>query len=178
MRDERPSCGTTGKGLQHRGFNLEESASFQRIADRAHNGDPLPGHRSSLRTDDQIDIALPDPGLFAHLLVRHGQRAQRLRGHLPRVGEDGQLPPAGTDHLAVDEDDIAEVDVGLPGIKCVHPDAGQADHRLQLGAVTFLEGGETQLAGIAGEHHPARHADMLTCGGVGRQFRICGSDLG
>ena len=51
----------------------------------------------------------PDASLLGELLVQHRQRTQRLRGDLPRVGEDRQLTAAGADHDAPGEEVVAEV---------------------------------------------------------------------
>ena len=78
--------------------------------------------------------------------MRHRQRSQRLGRHLPTVAEHGQLAAPRADHLAVDADDVADIDVGFPFLQRFLADAGQAEHCLQLGAVAFLERGEAQLA--------------------------------
>ena len=74
MGHERPGRRPAGQGLQHRGLDLEKAATLQGVADGPHHRDALPGHRAGLRPHDQVDVALPDPGLLAHLLVRHRQR--------------------------------------------------------------------------------------------------------
>ena len=89
MCDERPSRRTSGKRLQDRRFDFEKPAPFQCAAQRPDDGNSLPGHRTRLWADDQIDVALPHPRLFAHLLVRDGQRSQRLGCHPPGVGQHG-----------------------------------------------------------------------------------------
>jgi hypothetical protein len=45
-----------------------------------------------------------------------------------------------------------------------------------LGAVSFLECGKTQLARVAGEHHPPGNTDDVTGGRIGREIGICGAD--
>ena len=74
--------------------------------------------------------------------------------------------------------DVAEVDVGLPRVERFLPDAVEADHHLQLGAVALLQCRETQLSGVAGKHHPTGDADDLAGLGVGGQVRIGLPDLG
>ncbi len=61
MRDERPSRGATGKRLQHRRLDFEKPAPFQCVPYRADDSDSLASHRSRLRADNQIDVALPNP---------------------------------------------------------------------------------------------------------------------
>ena len=77
----------------------------------------------------------------------------------------------------MDADDVADIDVGFPFVERFLADAGEAEHHLQLGAVAFLEGGEAQLARVAGEHHPAGNRDDVTGGRICRQIGICGADL-
>ena len=178
MGHKRSRRGSTGQGLQHRGLDLEKPAPFQSVANRPYDGDALAGHRACLWAHDQVDVALADPGFLAHLLVRHRQRPQGLGCHLPGVGQHRQLAASGADDLAAHEDDVAEVHRGLPGVQRFLAHAGEADHGLQLGAIALLQGGETELAGVAGENHPPGDADDLAGGGVGRQVRMSGADFG
>ncbi len=178
MGDERPRGGATGQRLQHGGLDLEEPAALEGRPDGTHDGDAGPGDIAGGRPHDQVHVALPHPGFLVHLLVRHRQRAQRLGGHQPGVTQHRQLPAPRTDHLAVHEHDVTEVDVGLPGLECLLAHAGEADHHLQLGAVAVLQRGETQLARVAGEHDPAGDAHVDTGLGVRCQLGIRGADLG
>ena len=75
-------------------------------------------------------------------------------------------------------DDVAEIDVGLPGVERLLADLVQADHHLQVGAVAVLQRGKAQFAGVAGEHHPAGDADDVLGRGVDRQVGVGGADLG
>ena len=74
--------------------------------------------------------------------------------------------------------DVAEVDVGLPGVERFLSDAIEADHHLQLGPVALLQCRETQLSGVTGKHHPTGDTDDLAGLGVGRQIWIGLPDLG
>ena len=65
------------------------------------------------------------PGFFAHFLVGYGQGPQRLGDDLPGVGKRRQFAAPRTDHLAVYEHDVAQIDVGLPGIQRLLPDPDQ-----------------------------------------------------
>ncbi len=78
----------------------------------------------------------------------------------------------------MDEHDVAEVDVGLPRVQRLLTHLGQADHRLQLGAVALLQRREAQLAGIPGEHDPARDTDDLAGLGVRGQVRVGAAQFG
>ena len=70
MRHERPGRGAAVQRLQHRRLDLEESAALESVAQLTHDGNPLAGVLPGLRPDDEIDVALTHPSLFAHLLVR------------------------------------------------------------------------------------------------------------
>src|SRR5690606_10104761 len=61
----------------------------------------------------------------------------------------------------VDEEVVAEVDVGLERGELVRTDLGEREHRLQAVAGAVLKRGETQLARVTQVHDPARHADDL-----------------
>ncbi len=74
MGDERPRRRAAGQRLQHRRLDFEEAAPFQRGTNRPHHRDPLPRDTARLRAHDEIDVALTDAGLFAHLLVSNGKR--------------------------------------------------------------------------------------------------------
>ena len=59
------------------------------VAQRADHRRAQAGRLAGRRAHDQVDVALADAGLLGQLdaLVQVGQRAQRLGGDLPRVGE-------------------------------------------------------------------------------------------
>ena len=79
---------------------------------------------------------------------------------LPGVGQHRQLAALGRDHLAVDEDEVAEVDVGLPGGQRVGADPVEREHHLQFDAV-LAQRREAELAGVADEDDPAGDADVV-----------------
>ena len=66
---------------------------------------------------------------------------------------------------------------GLPAGQLVVADQGEAQHRLQLGAVALAQRGEAELAGVAQEDHPAGDAHLVAGGGVRRQVGVRGADL-
>jgi hypothetical protein len=78
----------------------------------------------------------------------------------------------------VNENYVTKVDVGLPRFQRFLTDPIQADHYLQLGAVTLLQCGETQLAGVAGEHDAARDTDDEPGLGVRLEVRVGLANLG
>ena len=77
--DERPGGGTAVQHLQHRCLDLEKATLVQCRPQR-------PIHRAAqldvsacLRSNDQVDIALPDAALLGQRFVRDRQRSQGLR---------------------------------------------------------------------------------------------------
>jgi hypothetical protein len=102
--------------------------------------------------------------------VRYRQRPQRLGGDPERVGHHRQLAALGGHHLAVDEHEIAEIDIGLPRDEFVGADAVLRQHHLQLG-VALAQHREAQPAGVPDEDHPPGDADLLTGLGAGGEFR-------
>ena len=177
VRDERASCRAAVQRLQHRRLDLEEAAALECVTQRTDDSDALAGVVPSLGANDQIRVALTHPGLFAHFLVSDRQGAQRLGRDLPRVGHHAELAATGADDLTVNEDEVAEVDVGLPGGQCLFADAGEADHGLQLGTVAFLQSREAQLAGVAHEDDAADDTDQHTSRRVRLEFRVLRADL-
>ena len=78
----------------------------------------------------------------------------------------------------MDEHDVAEVDVGLPRIQRVLTHTVEADHRLELGAITLLQRCEAQLPGVPGEDHAARDSDDLPALGVDREVGMLRAEFG
>ena len=136
------------------------------------------GRWSGLRTHDQIDVALPDPRLLAHLLMGDGKRPQRLGNDLPGIGKHREFAAPRADHLAVDEDDVARG--RRPTSTCPASPAPRLA-RLII-ACSWVPSPSCSVAkhslpGIAGEHHPAGDADDVCrsrCRPAGRG-RPCGS---
>ncbi len=125
---------------------------------RHHRGTGTDG-RAGLVADDEVEVALTDPGLLVELVVQVRQGQDRLGRHRPVVDHDRQLAAARGDHAAVHEDVVAEVDELLPAGQGLVADLGQRDHGLDAGAVAGLQGREAELAGVAGEHDAAGDAD-------------------
>lgn len=178
VRDERARGGTAGERLQHRGLDLEESAPFERRTHSADHRDALAGDGAGLGPDDEVDIALTHARFFAHFFVSNRKWPQRLCRHLPSVGQHRQFATLGTDDFAVDEHDVTEVHVTLPGVECLLAHLSEADHHLQLGAVALLQGREAQLARVAGKHHAAGDPDDLAGRGVGGQVGVGAAQFG
>ena len=75
------------------------------------------------------------------------------------------------------EHDVAEVDVGLPSGQRLLAHPVEADHRLQLGAVAVLQGGETQFALVAQEDDASGDAGHIAGLGAGFEVGVGGADL-
>jgi hypothetical protein len=159
MCAERTGTCAAVQGLQHRSLDLDEAAVMQRCPQASDDGRPSTHHLAGRRAHDQVGVTLTHPRLVTKIGMQGRQWPQGLCGQLPLVGEDAELAPAAGDHLAVHEYVVAEVDVGLPGRESIRADSVEAQHRLQAGAVALLQGGETELAGVADVHDPTGHPD-------------------
>ena len=155
---------------------------MQRVPDAP--GDLRPGqhHLPRLLADRQVGVALPDPGLLGELGVEVRQRPQRLGRQLPAAAQHGQLAAARGDDAAPDEDEVAQVDVGLPRRERLLADLGEREHHLQPGAGVggrqpLLQRREAELAGVPQEHDPPGHADDVVGLLAGRQARPACADL-
>jgi hypothetical protein len=118
------------------------------------------------------------PALLGEFLVQVGQRPQRLGRHRPLTGQHRQLTPARGDHLALHQQQVAQVDVGLERGQGVGPDAVQRHHHLQASAVTLLQGGEAELAADPDVHHPAGHGHDHAAALAGLQTGVRAADIG
>ena len=113
MRDEWPRRRPAVQHLKHRRFHLEIVAIVQCRAQRAIDHAPHLYGPTRLRSDDQIDIALPNPALFGEWFVGDRQWSQRLGRDRPRIGKHRELTAARRDHLAVHEQVVAQIHVRL-----------------------------------------------------------------
>ena len=159
VRGERPRGRAAGDGVQRRAFDLDEAFARQRVADRLHDLRP-PQETLPLAVGmDQVEIAHPLPQLGvgqALVLFRRGFDA--LGEEVDVGGEDGQLAHLGAAQLAVDADQVAQVELlGQFPVLLAH--LLHADRHLDAsGPVVQVE--EDQLAGPAQEHDPPRRPDL------------------
>ncbi|MNF73573.1 hypothetical protein D3C84_555780 [compost metagenome] len=166
---ERLGRGTTGDGLQHRGFHFEETAVVEEVADV---GDHLGAHAEGLAhllVDDQVDVALAVAGLGigqAVELVR--QRTQRLGQQAGFLHVDVQVSFAGTGQHAADADDVAQVPV-LDRFEGLGRQGLAVDVELDAPA-GVLEDHER----AAVEHDAPGHADLDL---LGFQLNLAGLDV-
>ena len=171
VRVERAGRGAAVHRLQDWRLDLEIPTLIKRRAQRSQHLTTRSDHLSRFRAHDQVDISLADPILVGQRLVRHRQRAQCLGRDAPIVGEHRQFSALGRDHLTLDEHQVAEVDVGLPGGERVGADPVEGEHGLQLG-VPFTQAREAQLAGVPDEDDPPGDTDLHPGGGVGREIGV------
>ena len=94
LRDEGPRGRTAVQRLQHRRLDLEEAAAGEALAQGRHHADAQPCDLPRLRAYDEVDVALPHPGLLGERLVLDRQGAQGLGRHLPGIDEHAQLAAA------------------------------------------------------------------------------------
>ena len=156
---ERPGRGAAVDELDDGGLDLDVALPLEDAAQRPQRGRLGPDHVAGLLAHDEVGVALAHPRLLGELLVQDRQRAQGLARHLPAGGHDRQLAAARGDDPALDEDVVAEVDVGLPRGQRVLAHLGEAEHDLQAGADALLQGGEGELAGVPDEDDAAGDPD-------------------
>ena len=156
---ERAGRGAAVHQLDDGRLDLDVALVLEGLPDGAQRGGLGAHHVAGLLAHDEVGVALAHPALLGQLLVQHRQRAQRLGRHPPAARHHRQLTAARADHPALDEDVVAEVDVGLPRGEGLLAHLGEAEHHLQPGPDALLERGEGELAGVADEDHAAGDAD-------------------
>src|SRR5207253_422268 len=110
VRDERPGGRTPGNGVQRRGLDLPVALPIQLIANTVDDLDPFDTPFEHLGAVNQVEIAMPQAifhVLHAAPLVR--VRQQRLAEKVDRVGENRQFTALGELELAIDAQEIAQV---------------------------------------------------------------------
>ncbi len=124
--------------------------------------------------DDQVQVALPHPGVrVGEPGVHVGQRAQALRGHPPGRHAHRQLAAPRGDHFSGDAHEVPEVDGVAEQPVRARVQVACIEHRLDGGTV-LLQHGEDQPAEVAHRAHPADDADLRPGGGVRRQPGVAG----
>ena len=127
---------------------------------------------AGLLAHDEVHVAVAHARLLGEVGVQHGQRSHRLGRHLPGVGEDAQLAAARGTHPAVEEDVVAEVDVGLEIGQALLAEDRLRGHDLQALAGAVLERDEGQLARVALEDDAPRDSDEVLCLLTGLQVTV------
>ena len=113
--DEGPGGGAALDGVQYRGIHLQIAQVVKIGPDGGDRPGALDKGLPHLGIDDQVHIALAVAGvhiLQAVELFRQGQKALAQQDILPHV--DGNFPPAGAEHKALDADDVADVQLLEP----------------------------------------------------------------
>ena len=126
-------------------FDLDEALAGQRVADRLHDLRALQEPRQHALGVDQVEVAHPLPQLgIGQAVVLFGRRLDRLGEEVQLLGEDRQLAGLGALQLAVDADQVAQVEaLGQGPVLLAHLAA--ADEHLDLaGPVADVD--EDQLA--------------------------------
>jgi hypothetical protein len=109
--------------------------------------------------------------------VRHGQRAERLCRHRPRVGEYGEFTSAARNDLSGDAHEVTQIDEALPILQPLGAHPVEREHRLKLGAVAFPQRREAELAAVADEDDPTGNRHRVAGGRVGGQLGVPLPDL-
>ena len=172
MRHEWPCRRPAVQHLEHRGLDFHEVAFVHDVAQHPHHVRTSPCHLLGLRTHDQVDVTLPDPGFLVEGFVRDRKRTQRLGGHRPRGRHDRELATTRSDDLAGGRDNIADVDQTLPVGQCVVADLGQRQHELKLGAFAFSDRGEAEFSGVTNENDPSGDRHLRPRFGAGLQIAV------
>ena len=159
MGRKRPGGRPAGDRVQRRPFDLDEPAAGQRVADRLHDLRPPQKPLQHAVGVDQVEIAHPLPQLgIGQALVLFRRRGNRLGQELQVLGEDRQLALHGPLQLAVDADDVAQIEaLGQGEVLLAH--LVLADHHLdRAGPVADLQ--PVDLARGAAEHDSAGGPDL------------------
>ena len=153
-RAAAPPCSS----LQHRRLDLDEAAAggTTRAATRT-TAARSRTHVAGLRPHDQVDVALPDPGLLGQRACARPAAAAAPWPRSPTSSASTDSSPRRRgDHLAGDERR------GRRGRRQAFqrasdssPTRSRRQHHLQLGAVALAQRREAELAGVAEEDHPA-----------------------
>jgi len=150
---EGPGGRPAGDGVQRGPLDLHEPLAAQRIADRLH--DPRAAQKTLQHAFgvDQVQVthALAQLGIDQPLVLE-GRGLDRLGQEVELLGEDAQLARLRVPQLAVDTDDVAQVETLGQG-PVLGPDLRLADEHLDS-AGPVLDVHEDQLAGPALQEDP------------------------
>ncbi len=175
-RGERPGVGAPRLHVQHRRLHLDEAPRVQAPAQRCDDGVAHGEAPARLLVDDEVDVALPVPGVDvgeAPPLV--GQRPEGLGQQLEGLDLHRQLALAGGHDGSLDADPVAEVEVVelLVGVAEHRP----GDEQLHL-AVAVAQRREGQLALAPQQHDAPGHPDALVGLGARRELAVRCPQLG
>jgi hypothetical protein len=164
MGRERARLAAAVDRLQHRRLHLDEPPGVEPAAHRGHGAGAQHGVGAALLVHDQVEVAPAE----AHLRVGQsvpllGQRPHALGEQLPAAHAQRQLAAAAAEDLAVDPDQVADVELA-EGVVAVR----RVDCRLQLQAAAAVDQvGEHRLAVAPARDQPARQPRPLAGFGPG-----------
>ena len=158
VRGEGPRGGAAGDGVQRRAFDLDEAFARECVADRLHDLRPPQEAFPLAFGVDQIQIAHPLPQFGVRkTLVFFRRSFDALREEVDFCGKDRQFADLCADQLAVDADQVAQVEL-LRQLPMLLAHLLHADGHLDASRpVVQIE--EDQLPGPPQEHDPPRRPD-------------------
>ena len=164
--------GTDLKGGQDGGIHLQEALLVQIGADLLQDLAALDEGILHLGVGDQVHIALTITHLgIGQAVELFGQGAQALGQQGQLGGTDTQLAGLGAEHLALDTDDIAHVQLLEGGVSLL-AQLVAADIQLDI-ALVIAQVGKACLAHHTLGHHTAGQRDLLAAVGlVGQIFEL------
>ena len=111
MRRERARGGAAGECLQHRRLDLREAFLAQDLVDRLDHLRAFEEHLARLGVRQQVELAIAVARAeILHPVVTVRRRAQRLGQQRALDHAERELPALGDVHVAVDADDVADVE--------------------------------------------------------------------
>src|SRR5262245_41207313 len=110
MRFERPGGCPAGDGVKRRAFNFDKPAAGQRFANRPHDLGAIEEPRHYAFAVGEIEIAEPLTQLgIGEPVMLFRRRGEALGKDREPLGKYGKLARFRAAELAVDADDVAEV---------------------------------------------------------------------
>ena len=153
---ERPGVGAAVDLLQDRGLDLHETLGVQGLPDRAEDVAARADQASRGRTDRQVDVAGPHPGLgIGQALPLVGQRPQAFAEEAPLAHQHRTGAVLADAHLPGGFDQVAQVQAGDVGCR---PESGLVDQQLHV-TRPVAKLGEGHPAVVPQPQYPARDAD-------------------
>ena len=164
---EGTGIGSTGLGLEHRCFDLQEAPIVEPAAHGADDAGAAPEGFPGLGRNNQIEVALA-VALFniCQTMPLIGKGLEGLAEHVPVSHLDRKLTAIGTFETAVHTDPIPRIHQGgqlaeyLRVVGIGRLQAGPI--QIELDAAAFVGQGEkSQLAHHPTGHHPTRHRHRI-----------------
>ena len=120
MRDERLCRCASGNGMHHRSLHLQEPSFDQEGSDSGDDPASSSEDLVDLRIGDQINVALPIPGLdVGQPMPFFGQRAKGLTEKGQVMNLDREFVRLGTKQRSGDPDPVAKIQLFDNGIGLV-----------------------------------------------------------